>query len=600
MFNTIHVQHLRSSDKNTPRLGLATFLFNQALFALRQIFNGSRISKALPLVQLVTHDVGSELLLLVSSDWASGSLAWKNVFRAMIRTAGMENKPCTVFIAQFGGECEWHAESFAPSLRTILSHGVDFSLFGTDELQVILSRDGFLQEIKQNIRRNFHCIVDGPATAGAEMARHFDFSEEADYGALIEDLSTEIVGGGSRGDVTPGLLALIDASAQKALPAHGKDEEEEARWSRVPNFHRFLSFYRDHLEGCRSFYAAVSEQVARMTAKIAATVRESEERVAALGAQKERNKEKAAEQGELQRVNVRLKKEVEELDAVIEQHLRTVLEDKLTIARSKLAVGQEMATNYNLYQGLMSELQIAFQDEHSMEVFARHAGREESGVAPFQAKLQEIFEIETSTDEEAMEAEARAPETVKRLARTMSALAEEKIHEVNERSDELLALRKDIPADVKAESVVVELLVDAQRRIESLAKVIKTKNAKYARIESLGKNIAREEAAVLEFRKERQAKKALLKANLETIERLQGEIAARSEEINQLEQFASDFKGAQKDLGSFDAVLADLEQILVDKINRLPGTLLTMAAFAAFCGAVGEKWDELSFSSISI
>ena len=247
-----------------------------------------------------------------------------------------------------------------------------------------------------------------------------------------------------------------------------------------------------------------------------------------------------------------------------------------------------MATNYNLYQGLMSELQIAFQDEHSMEVFARHAGREESGVAPFQARLQEIFEIETSTDEEAMEAEARAPETVKRLARTMSALAEEKIHEVNERSDELLALRKDIPADVKAESVVVELLVDAQRRIESLAKVIKTKNAKYARIEALGKNIAREEAAVLEFRKERQAKKALLKANLETIERLQGEIAARSEEINQLEQFASDFKGAQKDLGSFDAVLADLEQILVDKMNRLPGTLLTMAAFAAFCGAVGE------------
>ena len=42
---------------------------------------------------------------------------------------------------------------------------------------------------------------------------------------------------------------------------------------------------------------------------------------------------------------------------------------------------------------------------------------------------------------------------------------------------------------------------------------------------------------MLEFRKERQAKKALLKANLETIERLQVEIAARSEEINQLEQF---------------------------------------------------------------
>ena len=136
--------------------------------------------------------------------------------------------------------------------------------------------------------------------------------------------------------------------------------------------------------------------------------------------------------------------------------------------------------------------------------------------------------------------------------------------------------------------MVVELLVDAQKRIESLAKVIKTKNAKYARIESLGKNIAREEATVLEFRKERMSKKELLKENLETIEGLQGEIATRSEEINQLEQFASDFKGSQKDLNAFHAVLEDFEKILADKMDRLPGTLLTMAAFASFCGAAGE------------
>ena len=239
------------------------------------------------------------------------------------------------------------------------------------------------------------------------MTKHFDLSDEADYDALIEDLSMEIVGG-SIGGLTPGLLALIDASAQRTLQPQG-DGEEEAKWSRILNFNRFLAFYRDHVEGCRSFYATVSEQVARMISKIEATVRGSEERLADLGVQKEHNKDKAAEQGELQKENVRLKKEVEELDAVIEQHLKTVLEDKLTIARSKLAVGQEMATNYNLYQGLMSELQIAFQDEHSMEVFASYAGKEESGVARFQARLQEIFEIEISTDEEAMEAEAKAP-----------------------------------------------------------------------------------------------------------------------------------------------------------------------------------------------
>ena len=103
-----------------------------------QIFNGRRICAPLPLVQLVCHNVGSELLLLLPSDCAGGSSAWKNALRTVIRIAGMENKHCTIFIAQFRGERgEWCARPFAPSLRAILSHGVDLSIFGADELQVV-------------------------------------------------------------------------------------------------------------------------------------------------------------------------------------------------------------------------------------------------------------------------------------------------------------------------------------------------------------------------------------------------------------------------------------------------------------------------------
>jgi hypothetical protein len=88
-------------------------------------------------------------------------------------------------------------------------------------------------------------------------------------------------------------------------------------------------------------------------------------------------------------------------------------------------------------------------------------------------------------------------------------------------------------------------------------------------------------------RRDRQKKKAMLKANLESIERLQTDIAARSEKINTLEQFATDFKASQKELNSFHAVLEDFEQILADKSERLPGTLVTIAAFASYCGPLG-------------
>ena len=52
-------------------------------------------------------------------------------------------------------------------------------------------------------------------------------------------------------------------------------------------------------------------------------------------------------------------------------------------------------------------------------------------------------------------------------------------------------------------SGIVDLLVDSQRRMENLAKVIRMKNAKYARIEALNKNIAKETEVIKGLRGER-------------------------------------------------------------------------------------------------
>ena len=49
----------------------------------------------------------------------------------------------------------------------------------------------------------------------------------------------------------------------------------------------------------------------------------------------------------------------------------------------------------------------------------------------------------------------------------------------------------------------MDLLVDSQRRMENLAKVIRMKNAKYARIEALNKNIAKETEVIKGLRGER-------------------------------------------------------------------------------------------------
>jgi hypothetical protein len=56
----------------------------------------------------------------------------------------MEERNCTLFVAQFSSDRKWFRQPFAASLESILSFGIDFALFGTDELQAGLTDKQFI------------------------------------------------------------------------------------------------------------------------------------------------------------------------------------------------------------------------------------------------------------------------------------------------------------------------------------------------------------------------------------------------------------------------------------------------------------------------
>ncbi len=98
------------------------------------MFNARRLLGPLGLVQLVCRKVPTQLLLLLPSDFEADSTSWKNVFRTLIRNAGMEQRHCTLFVSSL--DSQRASSAFLSSLRSLLSHGIDFTLFESDELQV--------------------------------------------------------------------------------------------------------------------------------------------------------------------------------------------------------------------------------------------------------------------------------------------------------------------------------------------------------------------------------------------------------------------------------------------------------------------------------
>jgi predicted nucleic acid-binding Zn-ribbon protein len=103
------------------------------------------------------------------------------------------------------------------------------------------------------------------------------------------------------------------------------------------------------------FLYKVLSSIGVLETQIGAAVSDAEAQLCQLTTLKETNRDTAAQQADLHKDNVRLRKEVETLAASIEQHVKVVHEDYITISRTKLMVGQEMASSYALYQASVAD-----------------------------------------------------------------------------------------------------------------------------------------------------------------------------------------------------------------------------------------------------
>ena len=62
----------------------------------------------------------------------------------------------------------------------------------------------------------------------------------------------------------------------------------------------------------------------------------------------------------------------------MESHARVAREDSLTVSRSRLTVGQEMAASYALYQSRMEDLEASAACEATMERYRELLDKEEA------------------------------------------------------------------------------------------------------------------------------------------------------------------------------------------------------------------------------
>jgi len=294
----------------------------------------------------------------------------------------------------------------------------------------------------------------------------------------------------------------VEAAFWTRMDSIAREIANESSSQSVAPFDTFLHLYKRYAGGCRRFYVELRNKVAALAAAAKSGAEEAEAKAAGLAAAREESRALSSRQVELQRQNGALRKDIEELTENIGQHEKTIDEENMTVVRSKLTVGQELASSYALCQAKVADLGSAAGIERSVEIYQEILIDGDGAAAKYVKLFFEALSLDyyTSVDK------------ISELQASLSSLSEEGVHSLAEGASSsgkatgptpLQIARKEITQELKSKSDILELLTECHRRVEALAKVVRLKNGKFARIETIGKNVAREEEELRSLRGKR-------------------------------------------------------------------------------------------------
>lgn len=514
------------------------------------VIHGTSELSLLSLIQLIASQINANVILILPSDLKRNQ--WQTILRSLVRKCGMEDENCILFLTMVQS---YNLEQVCTSLESIVNVGYDPLLFSHSEMQVMLEKDNYLQDLRTKVKKNLHMFLDNLHIQSPGIKKFLSILNLAPNEDAMKSLGEEVL----KSRKLPQEL-LMDMVLHKDLQS----------------FNTFVQVFEGNFKSCEDFYVGIEQDITVLLLKIDETMANAEKQIAQLGELREKKKALSTELGDLQKQNIRMKKEIEELETNIEIHLKSQHEDQLAIMRAQTMVGQEMAANYGLFQIKLNQIKECLLHKKSHDIFLGFFEQEEA-VSVYMRALHETFDVDIEESED----------KVKSLHEAMVNLNESKIHEISE-NIELQSLRKDLSSEVQSQSCLMTCIIEAHKRIESLAKVLKMKTSKFARIETLSKNVDKEEAVLDEFRIQKIDKEHEVRENLKQIGILQKEISSRSENINVLEQFSTDFKSTQKELKNLISILKDGKSVVKGKISTLSGTLALFAAFIAYCGPLSS------------
>ncbi|TRY72347.1 hypothetical protein TCAL_08161 [Tigriopus californicus] len=519
------------------------------------VIHGASELSLLSLVQLIASQIGANMMLILPSDLKRNQ--WQTILRSLVRKCGMENENCILFLTMINRRS---MEDVCTSLESIINVGYDPLLFSYDEIQVMSEKENYLEDLRTKVKKNLHLFLDNVLVDSPAIQKFLSILNLAPNEDAMKSLGEEVL----KDRTLPQELLLEMAVHQD-----------------IRSFNTFVQVFEGNFKSCEDFYITIEQDITVLLLKIDENMANAKNQIAQLGELRDKKKTLTTELGDMQKQNIKMKKEIEELDTNIESHLKSQHEDQLAIMRAQTLVGQEMAANYGLYQIKLNEINECLHHKKSHDIFLNFFEQEEA-VAVYMRALHEVFGVDIEESED----------KVRSLHQAMINLNESKIHEISENL-ELQALRKDLSSEVQSQSCLMDCIIDAHKRIESLAKVLKMKSSKFARIEILSKNVEKEEVVLDDLRIQKIDKEHEVKDNLKQIAILQKEISARSEKINILEQFSSDFKSTQTELKNLITMLKDGRSVVKGKISTLSGTLALFAAFIAYCGPLSSNERNL-------
>ena len=534
-------------------------------------------------VELACRIKGIRMFKLLDTDITADK--WKKKFRSITKICGLDKQKAALYVPL---ELFDRITEVRACLESFIDIGYDLSLFEPEELEIMTQKTSYFQEIANHTKKNFHCIVVGKSFEEVEnhfANENFYVSNTGNYLDYLEEYAEELM---NEADGIP--LEVFKTFDNKAheyfeIRTQSVNSASNIKITKIPSGMKpslpsyicFMNIFNKYIEHTKGEYYNILEKIETIVKRIKQHFEYSEEQNLILEKNREKSKSIAADHAAMTVKQIQTKKELKEIESHLNDGMTEYAEEQAAMLRLNMAIVEERACQWSLFQRVLRDLEDAVLDESNMNDF-NWAHDNFQDVKDYVAEWCNIFQI--TEDDFCINFKIF-------LSKILQDYDTKSLWTVGD-NDTLHRLKNKIYHEVTEGSIILHSILKIHQRMEAMSKSTKNIVTKEQKLQMLQKKCKSIEEKLKNLRQQTKNLEKRRDDEMANIEELAANQQAENEKINTLEHSTTEHKNLKQPLSALLDLLEKMRVKMLDQKERLPGSICLAAAVCGYCGGLGS------------